>query len=193
MRSGSRLGAVNLALISIYFVPIWGADALHMLISPYHGFDDRVHAATATYFCRLFDLPMEGLVHVSNVLGGIELVIAVGFVACFIEFMRSIAMAREVDPATADVVLLLALGAIVMRMLPGMALGDPDMVRLNATQLLLVTGAMVVLVIERHLQERLTERLPSLPRIPTLALVWNQLPLGLRRDLPGPSFYRPTR
>jgi hypothetical protein len=189
MRSGPRLSAVNLALISIYFVPIWGADALRTLVSPFHGFDDRLHAAMATYFCRVFDLPVGGLVHVSNVLGGIELVIAAGFVACFIEFMRSIATGRDVDSATADVVLLLALGAIVIRMMPGVALGDPDMIRLNATQLLLVTGAMVVIVIERHMEQ---QPIPSLPRIPTLALGWDQFPSGLRRDLPASTFYRLT-
>ena len=45
MRSCPRLGAANLALLSIYFAPVWGRDALHVMVSPYNGFEDPSHAA----------------------------------------------------------------------------------------------------------------------------------------------------
>ena len=32
-----KLGSVNLALLSIYFVPVWGRDAVRALVSPYNG------------------------------------------------------------------------------------------------------------------------------------------------------------
>ena len=59
----SGFGSVNLALLSIYFFPVWGRDAVRALISPYNGLEDRVHAAAAIYFRQLFDLGLNGLVH----------------------------------------------------------------------------------------------------------------------------------
>ena len=41
MRSNPGLGLVNFALVSAYFVPAWGHDALRVLTSPYNGFEDR--------------------------------------------------------------------------------------------------------------------------------------------------------
>ena len=62
MRSVPSLGSANVALISLYFVPIWGGDALRALTSPFHGFEDRVHATAAIYFRQLFDFGLDGLV-----------------------------------------------------------------------------------------------------------------------------------
>ena len=47
MRSFPSLGCVNAALVSLYFVPVWGGDALRALTSPYNGFEDRVQATAA--------------------------------------------------------------------------------------------------------------------------------------------------
>jgi len=44
--------------------------------------------------------------HIANVLAGIKLVIAAGFVAYVIEFARSLAVGREVDRQTLEVVLI---------------------------------------------------------------------------------------
>ena len=56
MRLQPRLGPANFALLSLYFAPVWGADAVRALMSPYSGFEDRVHAAAAIYVGGLFDL-----------------------------------------------------------------------------------------------------------------------------------------
>ena len=50
MRSFPSLGCANAALVSLYFVPVWGGDALRTLTSPYNGFEDRVQATAAIYF-----------------------------------------------------------------------------------------------------------------------------------------------
>ena len=50
MRANPRLGLVNLALVSAYFVPVWGHDALRVLTSPFNGFEDRAHAVAAVYY-----------------------------------------------------------------------------------------------------------------------------------------------
>lgn len=152
-----RLGSVNLVLLAIYFVPVWGRDAVRALISPYNGLEDRVHAAATIYFRQLFDLSFNGLAVASHVLAGVKLVIAAGFVAYGIEFARTCVVKREVDPETQEVVLTLAVVGILIWALPAMALGDGGLIRTYATQMLLVAGAIIVITVERHVEKHRPE------------------------------------
>jgi hypothetical protein len=157
MGSSSRLGAANLVLVSLYFAPVWGRDAIRTLMSPYNGLEDRVHSAAAVYVRTVFDLSSDGLMLAANMLAGLKLVIAAGFLAYAIEYARASASDRDVDRATVDVVLALAIAGIAIWALPALALGDAALVRLYSTQLLLVGGAIVVILVERHI-ERPTEQ-----------------------------------
>jgi hypothetical protein len=159
MRFVPRLGAVNAALISLYFAPVWGIDAMRALTSPYYGFRDRAHAAVVGYYRALFDLDLDGLARVSNALSGIKLVIAAGFVAYLIDFARAFVVDREPNRETLDAVLALAGTAIILWAWPALASGDGTLIRLVATQLLLLTGAMIVIVVERR-AEPAVERSP---------------------------------
>jgi hypothetical protein len=151
MQSTPRLGSVNAALLAIYFVPVWGRDALRVLTSPFFGFEDRAHAAAISYFRAVFDLGIDGLMLVSGLLATLKLVIAAGFVAYLIEFARALVMRREPNQETLDMVLLLALGAIMLWAWPGFALGDASVTRLHATQFLLLSGAAIVILAERQI------------------------------------------
>ena len=150
-RGSLTLGAANLALLSLYFIPVWGRDAVRVLISPYNGLDDRAHATTAIYFRHLFDLNSNGLVLVSQALAGIKLVIVAAFVAYLIELARACVMRREPDRETIDVVLILAVANVFVCILAAVALGEAPIVRLYATQMMLLAGAITVIVVERHL------------------------------------------
>ena len=153
MRSIPRLGSVNAALVSVYFALIWGSDAIRALRSPFNGFEDLVHATAASYFRNLFDFTLDGLIRTAQVLAGIKLVIAVAFVAYLIDFARALLMRREPNRETLDWVLLLASLAIMLWAWPALGSGEPGLIRLHATQFLLLTGAMVVVVIERQIEE----------------------------------------
>jgi hypothetical protein len=154
MRSCPRLGLVNFALVSAYFVPAFGHDALRVLTSPYNGFEDRAHAVAAIYFRDVFDLGLVGLIRTSQLLAGVKMVIAAAFVAYLIELGRALVTRREPNRETVDVVLLLALAAPLIWMLPTLALGDPDLIRLQATQFLLLAGAAVVITVERQVERQ---------------------------------------
>jgi len=153
MGSIPRLGLVNFALVSAYFVPVWGHDALRVLTSPYNGFEDRAHAVAAIYFRGLFDLGLAGLLRTSELLAGLKLVIAAAFVAYLIEFARALATRREPNRETVDVVLLLAVAGAMVWFLPTLKVGDGDLVRLQATQLLLLLGAAIVILVERQIDQ----------------------------------------
>jgi hypothetical protein len=153
MRSNPGLGLINFALVSAYFVPTWGHDALRVLTSPYNGFEDRAHAVAAVYFRDVLDLGLAGLIRTSELLGVLKMVIAAAFVAYLIELARALVMRREPNRETVDVVLLLALTAPIIWMLPTLTLGDPAIIRLQATQFLLLAGAAIVIMIERHIED----------------------------------------
>jgi hypothetical protein len=147
------LGAANLALLSLYFAPIFGTDALRALLSPYRGLEDRLQAAAATYVGGLFDVTLDGLTRASAVLAGVKLVVAAGFLAYLIEFARAAIMGRTVDRSTLDVVLLMAVGAVAVWVLPSLAVADGALIRVCASQLVLVAGAVVVITIERQIEQ----------------------------------------
>lgn len=179
MRSRLRspsLGSVNLALVSLYFIPVWGRDALRALISPYSGLEEHAHAAAAVYFRQLFDFAFNGLVLTSHLLAGIKLVIAAAFVSYVIEFARSWATGRDADRETIDAVLILAVVGVVLCGPPALALGDAAMIRLYATQMLLVAGAMTIIAVERQLAPEL-----ATPDVATTA----SEPEALRLVVPG--------
>ncbi len=150
MRSKS-LGAANLALVSLYLAPLWGADALRALLSPFNGLNDRVHVATLTYAREFFGFGFQGLIGTVNVLAGLKLVIAAGLIAYLIEFVRAMVVGRELDRATLNVGLVLSLGATAIWAVPALALGDAGLTRIYASQLLLIAGALIVILVERHI------------------------------------------
>ena len=153
MRSFPRLGSLNAAIIALYFAPVWGADGLRALISPFHGFEDRIHAVAAAYFRALFDLGLAGLVHTSNMLAGLKFVIAIGFLAYLIDFARAMVVGRDTNRETLDAVLVLAAIALMFWAWPALVSADAALIRLHASQFLLLSGAMIVIVVERHIEE----------------------------------------
>jgi hypothetical protein len=163
MRSIPRLGSVNAALIALYFAPVWGGDGLRALISPFHGFEDRVHAVAAGYFRALFDFGLTGLVHTSNVLAGVKFVIAIGFLAYLIDFARAMVIGRETNRETLDAVLVLAIITLMLWAWPALGTGDAGLIRLHATQFLLLSGAMIVILVERHIEEAKTPASAAAP------------------------------
>jgi hypothetical protein len=181
------LGSVNLALVSLYFFPVWGRDAVRALITPFNGLDNPAHATAALYFRRLFDVGFNNLTVTSHVIAGVKLVMVAAFVAYLIEFARSLATGRAADRETTDVVLILAVVGIIMSALPALALGEAALIRLTATQMLMVAGAITVIVIERHIMPRQ----PKASRVMTAAKereAWaGGLPVGVLSAGPPPE------
>jgi hypothetical protein len=153
MRSFTRLGSVNAALVSLYFAPVWGAEAFRALTSPYFGFEDRAQAVAASYLRALFDLGLDGLTRASTLLAGVKLVAAIAFVAYLIDFARALLADREPNRETLGAALLLAATALMLWAWPALATAAGDLIRLQATQFLLLAGVMVVTLVGRQIEE----------------------------------------
>jgi hypothetical protein len=180
------LGSVNLALVSLYFFPLWGRDAVRALISRY-GLDDRAQAAAAFYIGQLFDLGPRGVILTAHVLAGIKLVVAAAFACYLIEFARAVAVRRAADRDTVDVVLILAAVGVALSGLSALALGDAASMRLAASQTLLIAGAITVIAVERQVAARLPEFKES--RVTTAARE-RELLLGLPAGALSPALPR---
>jgi hypothetical protein len=150
LRSNSRLGLCNAAIVAFYFAVVWGADGLRILRSPFHGFEDRLQATAAAYWRALFDLNLDGLIRISNGLAALKFLIAAGFVAYLIEFLRASVTGRSVAQDTLDCVLLAAVSSLMLWGWPALATCDAALIRLLATEFLLLSGALIVIYIERQ-------------------------------------------
>jgi len=181
MRPFPRLGAVNLALVALYFVPVWGVEAVRALKSPFAGFEDRAHAAAAMSIRQFFDFGLDGLLRTSNILAATKLVIVAGFVAYLIEFARALVMSLFHDRETTETVLTIAALTVVLWAVPALALDDVALIRLHATQLLLVAGAVFVITIERHIEEPVTQTAKPAPQAPAL---------DVSQAIPGAADYK---
>jgi len=156
MRRIPRLGFLNLALVSLYFAPIWAREALRILLLPYRAFEDRSHAVVAIWLREVFDLTLEGLMRISGALAGLKLVIAAGLLAYLIELARAVTVGREPDPVTSHGALALAAIGVGIWSVPPLLLANPALIRLSATQLMLVAGAVVVVTVEGHIEDAKT-------------------------------------
>jgi hypothetical protein len=150
LQSCSRLGSFNAAIVALYFAAVWGADGLRILRSPFHGFEERLHATAAAYVRAVFDCGLDGLIRISNALAALKFLIAAGFVAYLIEFLRAIAMGRAPNQDTLEWVLFCAVSALMVWAWPALVSGDVVLVRLLATEFLLLSGALIVLYVERQ-------------------------------------------
>jgi len=153
MRWVARLGATNAALVSLYFAPAWGIEAIRLLRSPYLGLEHKGHAVAAAYYRALLDLGPDGLAFASQLLSGIKFVVAVAFLAYLIDAARALVGGREPDRATLDLVLVLAGGAIMLWAWPELRSGDGELIRLHASEFLMLCGAMIVIAMEEYAVE----------------------------------------
>jgi hypothetical protein len=109
--------------------------------------------AMANYLQQVFGFGVDILLWTSNVVAAFKLLAVAGLVAYGIEFARSLVMHRAVDRATLDVVLALIVVSVTISAVPALTLEDAAFVRLYATQILLVAGAVIVITVERHIEQ----------------------------------------
>jgi hypothetical protein len=136
--------------VATYFSIAWGREAFRALTSPAAGLDDRTHWATAIYFRDLFDLGFVGLARIAHALGGVRFAVAGLCIAYLVVFLRGLIVEREPAPCVVDAMLMLATAGILIFAVPPVMAGDPGLIRLYTSQLLLVIGAAIVIMVERH-------------------------------------------
>jgi hypothetical protein len=156
-----RISNVTGVLLAAYFIPTWTIVALRIMISPIHGFYERPNVSVALFVSDHLQLAALGTVRLAWLLALGKLTVAL-FFALFLVFVtrRAIRKSGGWDEALA---LALLIGSLISfaSMLMASQVGEPAALRLHATELMLLLGTAVVLVVERPLKtSEATDRLP---------------------------------
>jgi hypothetical protein len=149
MSTNWRISSFNGALLAAYFIPTWTIIAFRIMTSPIHGFYERPNISVALFVSDYLQLAATGTVRAAWLLA-LGRLIVVAFFAIFVVLISrpSIRKAGGCDEALA---IALGIGCLISFVLMVMAaqFGEAAAVRLHATELLLLLGTAIVLVVER--------------------------------------------
>jgi hypothetical protein len=154
MSTNWRISSFNGVLLAAYFIPTWTIIAFKIMISPIHGLYDRPSISVALFISDHLQLASMATVRVAWLLALGRLTV-VAFFAIFVFFAAraSIRKAGGCDEALAMAV---AIGSVISFASMWMAsqVGETAALRLHATELLMLLGTAIVLVLERPAQPR---------------------------------------
>jgi hypothetical protein len=146
--AGWRITTINGLFLAAYFVPSWAISAFRIVIHPMLGIYERANVGPVTYVSDAFQLTTLGIVRFAWLLVLAKFVVIAFFGLFAILTWRG----RERRPADGDEALVLALilGGIVSvgSMLAASSVGEPEAIRLHATEALMLLGGFVVFAID---------------------------------------------
>jgi hypothetical protein len=152
MRTDWRISSFNGALLAAYFIPTWTIVAYKIMISPIHGLYERPNISVALFISDHLQLAAMTTVRFAWLLALGKLTV-VAFFAIFVILITrpSIRKAGGCDEALA---MALAIGSVISfaSMLMASQVGESAALRLHATELLMLLGTGIVLLIESPAQ-----------------------------------------
>jgi hypothetical protein len=153
MSTNWRISSFNGALLAAYFIPTWSIVAFKIMISPIHGLYERPNISVALFISDHLQLTAMTTIRFAWLLALGKLTV-VAFFAIFLVFIAraSIRKAGGCDEALA---MALAIGSVISfaSMVMASQVGETQALRLHATELLLLLGTAVVLLVERPAQQ----------------------------------------
>ena len=148
MSTNWRISSFNGALLAAYFIPTWTIVAFRIMVSPIHGLYERPNVAVGLFISDHLQLAAMATVRAAWLLALGKLTV-VAFFAMFLVFIvrASIRKAGGGDEALA---MALAIGSLISfaSMLMASSVGETQALRLHATELLMLLGTAIVLVVE---------------------------------------------
>jgi hypothetical protein len=149
MKTNWRISTFNGALLAAYFIPTWTIVAFKIMISPVHGFYERPNISVALFISDHLHLAAITTVRFAWLLALGKLTV-VTFFAIFLVFITrpKIRTTGGCDEALA---MALAIGGVISfaSMVMASQVGEIAALKLHATELLMLLGTAIVLLIER--------------------------------------------
>ncbi len=147
-----RISTFNGALLAAYFIPTWTISAFRIMISPVHGFYERPNVSVALFLSDHLQLAAMSTVRFAWLLALGKLTV-VAFFAIFLVLITRpfVRKAGGCDEALAMALTIggaIAFGSMVM----ASRVGEAAALKLHASELLLLLGTTIVLLIERPAQ-----------------------------------------
>src|SRR6195952_1379672 len=149
MRTDWRISSFNGALLAAYFVPTWTIVAFKIMISPVHGLYKRPNVAVALYVNDHLHLAAMTTVRFAWLLALGKMTV-VAFFAVFLVFLTR-ASIRRTGGCDEALAVALTIGGVISfaSMVMASQVGELASLKLHATELLVLLGTAIVLLVER--------------------------------------------
>lgn len=144
-----RIGSVNGVLLAAYFIPAWALVAFNIVVAPVHGLYERPSIAVALFLSDHLQMAGMDTVRAAWLLALGRLTV-VAFFAIYLVLL-CIPRIRKNGGSDEALGIALAIGSIISftSMVMASKVGELAALRLHATELLLLLGAAIVVVIEK--------------------------------------------
>jgi hypothetical protein len=148
MSTNWRISSFNGALLAAYFIPAWTIVAFRIMISPIHGLYEQPNIAIALFISDHLQLAATSTVRLAWLLALGRLTV-VAFFAIFVVLLTR-ASIRKTGGCDEALAMALAIGSVISfaSMLLASSVGETGALRLHATELLMLLGTAIVLLVE---------------------------------------------
>ena len=152
MSSNWRITSFNGVLLAAYFIPTWAIIAWQIVTSPVRGLFERPSVAVALYATDYLQLPTMTAVRFAWLLALGRLTV-VAFFALFLVLAVRAAI-RKQGSSDEALAMALAIGSAISFVCMVMAsqAGEAAALRLHATELMMLLGTAIVLLVEPPVQ-----------------------------------------
>jgi hypothetical protein len=152
MSTNWRVSTINGALLAAYFIPTWTIVAFNIMVSPVHGLYEQPNISVALFISD--HLQLAGLTTVRFAwLLALGRLTTVAFFATFVVFITRTSI-RKSGGCDEGLAMALAIGSVIsfVSMVLASRVGETGALRLHATELLMLLGTAIVLLVERPAQ-----------------------------------------
>jgi len=148
MSTGWRISSFNGALLASYFIPTWTIVAFRIMISPVHGLYEQPNISVALFISDHLHLAAITTIRLAWLLALGKLTV-VAFFAIFLVLITR-ASIRKTGGCDEALAMALTIGSVISfaSMLMASQVGETAALRLHATELLLLLGTAIVLLVE---------------------------------------------
>jgi len=149
MSTNWRISSFNGALLAAYFIPTWTIIAFKIMVSPIHGLYERPSISVALFVSDHLQLAAMTTVRFAWLLA-LGRMTVVAFFAIFLFFLTRAAI-RKAGGCDEALGMALAIGSVISFASMAMAsqVGESAALKLHATELLMLLGTAIVLLVER--------------------------------------------
>jgi hypothetical protein len=174
MSTNWRISSFNGALLAAYFIPTWTIVAFRIMISPIRGLYEQPNVSVALFISDHLQLAATTAVRFAWLLALGRLTV-VAFFAVFLIFITRPAI-RKAGGCDEALAMALAIGCVISlgSMVMASQVGETAALRLHATELLMLLGTGIVLLIEPPVQAE-TDRSAMAADLSDLSLQQPQL------------------
>jgi hypothetical protein len=162
MSTNWRISSFNGALLAAYFIPTWAILAYGIVEAPIHSFYERPNVAVAFFASDYLQFAATGMVRTAWLLALARMTV-VAFFAIFLVLLTRPSI-RKAGGCNEALGIALGLGSVICfaMMLMASYVHEVEAMRLHATELLMLLGTAIVLLVERP-AEKPAEQSTALP------------------------------